>query len=70
MKVLLDTNIYLNFYKRKNNQQLKSLDILLDLIDKKKIILLFPKQIEDEFIRNKNAQSVIYNDHIKVLEDE
>ncbi len=70
MRVILDTNIYLNFYRRKSDESIKSLKLLSDLVVQSKIILVLPKQISDEFIRNKNAASVIYNDHIKVLEKE
>ncbi|OGH94606.1 MAG: hypothetical protein A2538_00420 [Candidatus Magasanikbacteria bacterium RIFOXYD2_FULL_41_14] len=36
---------------------------LINLIEKEKLELILPKQIEDEFIRNKNSSN-IYHDHI------
>ena len=63
-KVILDTNIYLNFYRLDNSQSLEMLKSLNQLIKTKKFELILPRQIEDEFIRNKNSKSAIYGDHI------
>jgi len=52
MKLIIDTNIYLNFY-RMSEQPLTYFDSLIKLINEEKIELILPKQIEDEFDRNK-----------------
>jgi hypothetical protein len=41
---------------------------LNQLLKDKKFQLILPKQIEYEFIRNKNSKSAIYNDHILTFE--
>lgn len=64
MRVLIDTNIFLNFY-RMSDQSLTSLDSLLGLIKTKKIELILPKQIRDEFFRDK---SIVSKDFIFGLE--
>src|SRR3989339_594521 len=63
MKVIIDTNIYLNFFRLNSGQSLDMLKNLNSMIDEKVFDLILPKQIEDEFIRNKNS-SVFYDDHI------
>jgi predicted nucleic acid-binding protein len=63
-KIIIDTNIYLNFYRLDSGQSLEMLKNLNQLIKNKNFKLVLPKQIEDEFIRNKNSKSAIYGDHI------
>ncbi len=63
-KIIIDTNIYLNFYRLNSGQSLEMLKNLNKLVKSKKFRLALPKQIEDEFIRNKNSKSAIYGDHI------
>ena len=53
MIVLLDANKYLDFY-RASKENLKALDLLLELIQQKKIRLILPPQVEEEFNRNKD----------------
>ena len=53
MNVLIDTNVYLNFFRRQKDQSLLLLDNLLSLQKEKKIKVLLPQQVEDEYWRNK-----------------
>lgn len=64
MKIIIDTNIYLNFYRLDGGQSLEMLKNLNKFIESGKFKLILLKQIEDEFIRNKNSNSAIYGDHI------
>ncbi len=52
MRVVLDTNILLNFY-RGSDQSLESVSALLNLVKNKKIDLVFSRQILDEFYRDR-----------------
>ena len=61
MKIIIDTNIYLNFYRLQGKQSIKMLQNLIKLLEDKKIQLVLPKQIEDEFIRNKES---VYSEHV------
>jgi hypothetical protein len=50
MQILIDTNIYLSYLRP--NADFEQLEKLKDLVKKKKITLLLPKQIQDEYERN------------------
>ena len=65
-KIILDTNIYLNFYRLDGGQSVEMLKNLNKFIEAKngKFKLILPRQIEDEFIREKNSGTAIYGDHI------
>lgn len=63
MKVIIDTNILLNFYRLDGKQSMEMLDKLIELINSGKIELIIPWQIELEFLRNKNSDQ-IYGDHV------
>ncbi|OGF49990.1 MAG: hypothetical protein A2231_03510 [Candidatus Firestonebacteria bacterium RIFOXYA2_FULL_40_8] len=52
MQVLIDTNIYLNFY-RMSDDSLKTLSELIKLLENEKFVLILPTQIRDEFNRRK-----------------
>jgi predicted nucleic acid-binding protein len=69
MNIFLDTNIYLNFYNL-SNEDLEELNKLLVLQKKKDINIYLPKQVEDEFLRNrestiKNALQQFKEDSLK-----
>ncbi|NQU99213.1 MAG: DUF4935 domain-containing protein [Parcubacteria group bacterium] len=64
MKIILDTNIYLNFYRLNGGQSLEMLKNINQFIEDGKFKLILPRQIEDEFVRNKNSRGGIYGDHI------
>lgn len=64
MKIIIDTNIYLNFYRLDGGQSLEMLYNLNKFIKRKKFKLILPQQIEDEFIRNKHSGNSIYGEHI------
>ena len=66
MRIVIDTNVYLNFY-RMSKQSLTSLTSLIKLIKTKKIELILPKQIEDEFYRDKNIVSRDFISNLKKL---
>jgi len=53
MKVILDTNIYLNFFRETDNQPLLYVKALLELIKNKKFQLILPVQVRNEFLINK-----------------
>ncbi|MBU0667776.1 DUF4935 domain-containing protein [Patescibacteria group bacterium] len=55
MKVLLDTNIYLNFFRKRDDQSLLYVKALLELIEKGKFQLILPLQIKNEFLYNKEV---------------
>ena len=50
VKIVIDTNVYLNFYRSKK----ESLEVL-EKIKKLNSHLLFPTLIYDEFLRNRNS---------------
>lgn len=64
MKIIIDTNIYLNFYRLKNDQSLKLVDQLIKLIKDKKIELILTQQIKNEFYRDKNVVFKEYLDNL------
>ena len=47
MKVVLDTNIYLNFFRKRDDQSLVYIKSLLNLIEKKKFQLILPIQVKN-----------------------
>lgn len=53
MRILIDTNKYLDFY-RASDHSLIVLNSLISLIEGKKIELILPKQVFDEFTRDKD----------------
>lgn len=63
-RVLIDTNIYLNFY-RLSNQSLSSLTFLCSLIKEKKIALILPKQVKDEFLREKYTVAKAFSEKLE-----
>ena len=65
-KVFIDTNIYLNFY-RLSSQSLSSLSLLQDLIKKEKIELILPKQVKDEFYREKEVVANQFSEKLKQI---
>lgn len=71
MKILIDTNIYLNFFRRQGEQSLILLDSLISFADieneKYKFDILLPKQIEDEYWRKKQE---VVDEHILLLNEE
>ena len=60
-RIFIDTNKYLDFFRASENS-IKTLDNLIDLIEKGKLELILPKQVSDEFIRDKD---LIYLTFIK-----
>ncbi len=68
IKLIIDTNIYLNFYRLDSEQSLEMIKNLTQLVKSRKFQLILPKQIENEFIRNKNSKNAIYTDHILSFE--
>ncbi len=65
MRLIIDANIFLNFY-RQSPQSYKTIDALVDLLDNPNIKLVIPKQIRDEFERNKESTAYEF---IKALEN-
>jgi hypothetical protein len=65
MRVLIDTNIYLNFYRLKNDQSLKLIDVLIKLVRTKKIEIVTTHQIKDEFYRDKIA---VFKEYLSTLD--
>ncbi len=64
MRIIIDTNIYLNFYRLNGEQSLEMLNYLNEFIKSDRFELILPKQIKNEFIRVKNSKKAIYEDHI------
>lgn len=54
MKIFIDTNIYLNYFRR-SEVSLSSLKELKKLIGRKKLKLVLPVQTRDEYLRNRNG---------------
>ncbi|OGF21858.1 hypothetical protein A2Y83_01780 [Candidatus Falkowbacteria bacterium RBG_13_39_14] len=52
--IFIDTNIYLDFY-RPSEHSLDILTELIKLLEDKELKLILPKQVYDEFIRNKEG---------------
>lgn len=69
MKVILDTNIFLNFYRLDGKQSVEMIDRLVEFINSEKIELIIPWQIEMEFLRNKNSNE-IFEDHVSNFEQQ
>lgn len=53
MKVIIDTNIYLNFYRKRADESLLFIKALIDLVKKGKFQLILPVQVKNEFLYNK-----------------
>jgi hypothetical protein len=55
MNLFIDTNIFLSFYHLSSDdlEELRKLGVLLD---KKKVTLLLPKQVIDEYRRNREVK--------------
>ncbi len=53
-QILIDTNIYLEYF-RMSSATTSSLEWLLDSLEKERLDLILPKQIEDEYWRNKQS---------------
>lgn len=53
IRIFIDTNKYLDFY-RASDHSLVTLNSLISLIESKKIELILPKQVIDEFTRDKD----------------
>lgn len=66
MKVVIDTNIYLNFYRKRDDQSLLFIKPLIELVENNKFQLILPVQIKNEFSYWKDA---IVKEQIKCLED-
>jgi PIN domain-containing protein len=67
-RILIDTNILLNFYRfHKEGQSFDMIDNLMDLIEKNKIDLLLPRQIKNEFYRDKYIVANIYKKDLEIL---
>lgn len=54
MKVVLDTNILLNFFQKRDNQSITYLNELLVILEKKEWNLILPTQVVKEFHHKKN----------------
>ncbi len=65
MKVIIDTNIFLNFFRRQGEQSLVLLNSLISFLENNKFEICLPKQIEDEYWRRKQE---VVEEHIKELE--
>lgn len=61
MKIFIDTNILLDLYHL-SGPDLDELEKVLKLMKRQKVKLLIPKQVEDEFWRNREN---VINDAIK-----
>lgn len=57
-QLIIDTNIYLNFYRLKSRQPLELLQQLASLVKSKKFEVILLRQIQDEFLRNKYGKSI------------
>jgi len=68
MRLLIDTNIYLNFY-RMSDESLPALqEILKAMKEEDRLELLVPIQVEREFWRNKNTVARMFaNDQEKIM---
>jgi hypothetical protein len=53
MKLFVDTNIYLNYFRR-SDESLSSLRELRKLLKQRKLKLVLPAQTRDEYFRNRN----------------
>lgn len=65
MRILIDANIYLNYY-RQSPQSYDSINKLIKLLDDEDIKLIVPKQVSDEFERNKEKEAFRF---IKALKE-
>lgn len=54
MKLFIDTNIYLNYF-RSSDESLSSLEELKKLLKRKRLKLVLPIQTRDEYFRNRNG---------------
>lgn len=54
-QLFIDTNIFLNFYHQSGDEP-QVIDELVTLIDAGEIVLHFPQQVEDEFVRNRETK--------------
>lgn len=61
MKIFIDTNKYLDFY-RASDHSLVVINTLIDLIEAGKVELIVPKQVSDEFLRDKD---LIFNNFVQ-----
>lgn len=55
MKIFIDTNVYLKFYHY-SNDELEELRKLIVLIEQEEILLYIPKQVLNEFTRNREVK--------------
>ncbi len=55
MKIFIDTNVYLKFYHY-SNDELEELRKLIVLIEQEEIILYVPRQVYNEFTRNREVK--------------
>lgn len=55
MNVFIDTNVYLKFYHY-SNDELEELRKLIVLIEQREINLLIPKQVYNEYVRNREVK--------------
>lgn len=56
VNLFIDTNIFLSFYHL-SGEDLEELDKLAVLIKKKQVQLLLPRQVRDEFYRNREKEN-------------
>ena len=66
MHVFIDTNVFLSFYHL-TSENLKKLEELIHIIEKKSIILQLPEQVKDETWRNRSTK---IDDKFKELKKE
>jgi len=64
MRILIDANIYLNYY-RQSPQSYNSIDKLIKLLEDENIELIIPKQVSDEFERNKEREAFKFIEALK-----
>lgn len=67
MRVFIDANIYLNFF-RPSKEELNSLGVLRKNLKKQKINLIFPQVTQDEFFRNLPLIRYRYINELRTLE--